>query len=420
MKIEFITPTTLSLMDITSMGDSVKRNDNTKIGQFDSGLKYAIALLLRNNIQIQIDVLEKEGSTNYSFTTFTKECPQTGKKKELIQIVETCISLGISEVRHIDTAFALQLGYNWELWMAFRELYSNMMDEDGWMIVNEEEKPLGVTTIILYCEDDSEFAEIIRNKDKYIFSEKKIWNISSSIILAVNPEKHLKIYKSGILVFEDKKIVSKYIYNVKFGIIDERRILIDHYTVGRTIYESITYCKDENFLREIVTSEKVFDDDEWLNGFDEWGTASDKIYNIASSIQEEFGEYYSLKGIVKGINNRPSSILPGRVLKTIQDSYFGYNKEVSINSVPITAPISISEKIENSYKIKLETDIKIGEILGAKCIADRYNKCIIVNETFNVEEDFWEFIVQYILLTKTGNLIENLGKELEQLMRKKA
>jgi len=38
----------------TLIGASSKRNDETKIGYFGSGLKYSIAALLRNNIDFKI------------------------------------------------------------------------------------------------------------------------------------------------------------------------------------------------------------------------------------------------------------------------------------------------------------------------------------------------------------------------------
>ena len=57
----------MSFLDVTSMGDSSKRGDTTTIGQFDSGLKYAIALLLRNNVDIRIKTDEDE----FSFSTNT-------------------------------------------------------------------------------------------------------------------------------------------------------------------------------------------------------------------------------------------------------------------------------------------------------------------------------------------------------------
>ena len=49
----------LSVLDLTTMGDSIKREDDSKIGKFDSGLKYALAILYRNNVKFRIDLQDR-------------------------------------------------------------------------------------------------------------------------------------------------------------------------------------------------------------------------------------------------------------------------------------------------------------------------------------------------------------------------
>ena len=87
MQIHFITPTIISRLDISSMGDSSKRGDDSTIGQFDSGLKYAIALLLRDKVNMSIKTYDNDGILNtYTFSTSVKKCNNTNKEKELIDI----------------------------------------------------------------------------------------------------------------------------------------------------------------------------------------------------------------------------------------------------------------------------------------------------------------------------------------------
>ena len=96
MKVSFITPTKLSILDITTMGDSSKRGDESTIGCFDSGFKYAIALLLRANVGIEIKVTgtelmgeqewEQAVSDTFTFSTVVDTCDATGKSKELIVV----------------------------------------------------------------------------------------------------------------------------------------------------------------------------------------------------------------------------------------------------------------------------------------------------------------------------------------------
>ena len=56
MKVHFITPTRISLINLTTIGDSEKREDDTKIGKFSSGQAYATALLLRDNVGMEINI----------------------------------------------------------------------------------------------------------------------------------------------------------------------------------------------------------------------------------------------------------------------------------------------------------------------------------------------------------------------------
>ena len=53
--ITFQNESILSLIDLTTMGDSSKRGDSSKIGKFDSGLKYAMSILYRHGVNININ-----------------------------------------------------------------------------------------------------------------------------------------------------------------------------------------------------------------------------------------------------------------------------------------------------------------------------------------------------------------------------
>ena len=146
----FKTPTQLSFIDLITMGDSEKRGDNSTTGMFGSGLKYSLALLLRNNVKFEAIVTGNTyiGGQDRDYTeiftpyTYVNEDEITGKSKELIGIkverdFESFNSIHCEDIfeyeieENYETGFALQLGFNWELWMALREIYSNMLDEGG-------------------------------------------------------------------------------------------------------------------------------------------------------------------------------------------------------------------------------------------------------------------------------------------------
>jgi hypothetical protein len=105
-------PGELDLNTIRIMGVSVKTGD-TPIGYFGTGMKYAIATLLRTGHEVALSV----GSKNYKFTA--RDTTIRGEKFKLVHMNDEPLS------------FTTELGKNWEVWQAFRELYSNMLDEGG-------------------------------------------------------------------------------------------------------------------------------------------------------------------------------------------------------------------------------------------------------------------------------------------------
>ena len=111
--IVFNNPGNLDLNAIRLMGVSVK--SESAIGYFGTGLKFGIATLLR---------------TGHSVRIYT-----SGVWNELSTRPIEVRGRAFSGVYLNDEAlgFTTELGRNWETWMAFRELYSNMLDEKGWI-----------------------------------------------------------------------------------------------------------------------------------------------------------------------------------------------------------------------------------------------------------------------------------------------
>lgn len=117
MAVLFCTPGTLPIRAVTTMGVSVKETDDP-IGYFGTGLKYAIAVLLR----CKHDVTIFTDGERFDFRTVTEKI--RGKKFEVV-----CVDGSKSGTRELG--FTTELGKNWQLWQAYRELYSNTLDENG-------------------------------------------------------------------------------------------------------------------------------------------------------------------------------------------------------------------------------------------------------------------------------------------------
>lgn len=109
----FRNPGVLDPISITTFGVSAKTDAATAIGYFGTGLKYAIAVLLRHNCNVTI----YSGGATYSFAT----TQHLIRNKGFTVVTMNGAALG----------FTTELGKDWEVWQAFRELYCNMQDEDG-------------------------------------------------------------------------------------------------------------------------------------------------------------------------------------------------------------------------------------------------------------------------------------------------
>lgn len=436
-QIKFVTPTKLSLLDITTMGDSSKRDDDSLIGTFDSGLKYAIALLLRNDVNISINVCgqkedrgdwEEPFTTNYEFSTYIDSDHK--RDKELIQIECSNIYHGgssysqhniqeptMSEEYVVKTAFAKNLGFNWELWMALRELYSNMLDEKGYYTDEDPDIEEG-TIICLTFEEDSAFNTIWEERENYIIEREDCIKISDRLSLFSSPDNTLRIFKNNILVYEDEKTNSRFNFNIDFGEIDERRVLTALHSVSHSIVSDIASTTNEEFLRSIITSDFKLMADEFLYNNSCYEHCSDLIHNIAYEVEQNYGNVNSYKWLLGIIKERVDCKISGKKIETIKDSLWGYNRTVTVGSEPIEQSTSLKTIIEGKYNIIINFKIKEASLSGSTVIADKFENCIIVSPDFDIDKNFPEFIVQYLILSEKGNIIDIMSEYITKLIKK--
>jgi hypothetical protein len=432
------------------MGDSSKKDDPTTLGTFDSGLKYTIALLLRNEVDIKIDVLggslEREDwaedfTEEFSFGTYTHYCESTGKQKELIKVdINTTYHGGTPMSQHdmrepssgehhvVPTGFAKALGFNWSLWMSLRELWSNMLDEKGSVVEGNivEGKLTEGTVITLTFEENNPFYKVWTNRHLYINEEKPLFVISDKLDILKNDEKYLRIYKQNILVYSDEKVPSKFAFNIKFGDIDERRILSNLYQVESNIVTEIKYTDNEQFLREIIRSDFRSEENEFLSSTSSYGNASDLMHNIAQEVYKEYGDVNSYPWLMQSIRERKDCKIGGKVITSVEDSLWSYSSKTSIESPPVAYPVSVEDtvtplqaEVNKKYNFNLDwIDVKTAKLKGSKVIADKFENCLIVDESFTVEENMPEFIIQYIDLTRKGNVVKNLGEYICELLKR--
>lgn len=433
------------------MGGSDKADNDALVGKYNSGLCYSMALALRNNVDMSVKVFNQENfsesedrdcETLYTIGTYNEVCEQTDKEKELIQITKSvskqsffsahCHDYGGGDFdpETIPTGYSIKLGVDWQLWMLLRELFSNMIDENGFYCEDECKLPKYGTVFTLKFDEDSEFAEIWNNRHLYINEQEQLYSISDRVEVLANEEGYLRIYKQNILVYRDEEIPSRYAYNIKMGTIDERRILSNVYSVEGEICDAIMQTKNEEFLREIITSDFKPLDKEFLSSRCCYYSPSELMHNIAFEIYEKHGEVKSYEWIIDGIKKLKSCKIGGKKITNVGDSVWAYSSTVTVETTP--EPLSepsveiegeilvspFSAEIKKYYNFELDVEVTKAKLKGSKCIADKYNNCLIVDNDFNVETDFGELIVQYLDLTEKTNVIKAMSEYICKLLKK--
>lgn len=212
------------------LGASTKRDDKDKIGTFGSGLKYALAYLLRNESQFHL--FSGRDEVNFS----KQEVTLRDKRFQRVKI------------NGEDTSITTSWGENWQQWQIFREIVSNALDEPGFNIsLAKSFKPRrGFTQFVLNYE---EFKEVYDNLDTF-FNFDLINQTEPSILK--KDHYRLSVYKRGVQVIQEK-LTSLFNYHLPDISLNEERIA-DSYTVSRAICKLLATTEDKNVIRKLYDS----------------------------------------------------------------------------------------------------------------------------------------------------------------------
>lgn len=397
----FVNNGVISLIDITTMGASVKSEDASKIGQFDSGLKYAIAILLRHNIDFSI----KSGDYSYTFYTDIVMDNVTGKEKELIHV--DIFNIHTKESSSLQTAFAKNLGKNWELWMAIREIYSNCLDENGFVIFDSSNESYWGDTVIL-IELTPEIEQIIEDWELYFRKSNYIYHSNKRSVYKKKSFQPYTIYKNGIRIHLDENITNNlFVYDDLTADIDEMRVI--RYLGGTEwdLSNMLRSCNDVDIINTILDNPNSYEANKLMgeskvNFSETWV----KLINERYAKEGEFTLGSSYKNCVQ----RDPRFSVGfkallRESATYGDKYITV-KEVKTPSLTLVDKIKLHFEEENKLNF---TGINIKE---AVCVNDsKYTvahpktKTLYVHpEFFDIEEDARiderdiEFIEEYYAL----------------------
>jgi hypothetical protein len=253
----FKTNTTLDIRAVTVLGLNAKPNSKSPIGFFGTGLKMAIATLVRNSIPVTIWI----GTKCYQFS----KRQGSFRDVEYQQIIMRRKN-GIAAMwQHEDLAYTTQLAKNWELWMAFRELEANTRDENGetYTLTNEPTTyhvgKEGETSIIVGPSE--EFAKQFMNSGTIFLPDGLTTQGENPNIQIFKKESNYLYYRS-MRVMELKK-PSIFTYNIlSTQPLTEDRTLKDQWWVPYQIAQFLAASTDRPLINQLLNaSDKHYEHD---------------------------------------------------------------------------------------------------------------------------------------------------------------
>lgn len=246
MAIIHCTPGLIPIESFTMFGISAKEGLNP-IGKFGTGLKYAVAILLRTGHEVRVF----RGTTEYVFylnkTTFRNKSfdyVRMKKRKGLL-----------SPWSYEKLPFTTELGKTWELWQAFRELHANTLDEGGHTFQDSHRSPDEAQTNIIVRGDG--YTEAYKDMAKTFLPDGlKVRNPHEPGIQVIDrPSAH--IYFRGMRVM-DLKHEAMFTYNFLQPVeLTEDRTAKYPWIVEAEIIDMMRASQDTSFLKKAVATPRA-------------------------------------------------------------------------------------------------------------------------------------------------------------------
>lgn len=198
------------------MGASSKRDDDTKIGFFGTGIKYAIATLMRKGIPIKVYSGMKE-------ITIEKVIePMRGVDFETLVIAGR------------QTSITTQMGINWKTWQAIREIYCNAVDEGRVTLETVPEVGPVADHTVFYIGVIDDVLDVIDNWNDYFSADRTDSILKTKEFKVYAGGAKTRVYRKGICCFELDK-PSLYHYDLESVGINEARLVENEWTLRNDI-----------------------------------------------------------------------------------------------------------------------------------------------------------------------------------------
>jgi hypothetical protein len=223
----------IDIRAFTTMGASSKEGENP-IGFFGTGLKYALAILLRNGCHVEV------------FRGL--ERLEVYKKPVRIRVDDFDVVCMLGANSNTELGFTTQLGKTWEMWQAFRELYCNTRDEGGVTERGALEPEEGHTLIRVRgqafeaaYEDRAEI--VLESKPWLALNGVEVHDLGGRTIL----------YYRGVRVYSlPKPTLRTYNFTTGLTLTEDRTLAHGDYIATARFRQSMQWCPNADFIREVL------------------------------------------------------------------------------------------------------------------------------------------------------------------------
>lgn len=324
----------LDIRLIALMGGTTKANDEYKIGQFGTGLKYTLAFLFRNNLQCKIFTGEQPANITLASETINDT------KFDII-----CINGN-------RTSITTQMGSEWKAWMIIRELWCNALDEGG--AVREELFIEDINSVkgeanktSFYIQINEDIKTVLENWTKFfIHDEEPIFKSDSCAIYPGGES--LRIYKQGVLIKTIKGKKSLFAYDVKNAQINELREF--NGSSNHVVFQCLKYADEKTiqyFLENCTDKHYEGSGDMDYSWYESFGPTWKKAIGTAKLITKE---------AIKSIKERGVDIDTTGLIQVPEKVYEALTKQIDgIGALRVSAKI---KEFYQTYSSASEEKIK--------------------------------------------------------------
>lgn len=387
---------TLDKRAVTTFGVSSKEGD-TPIGYFGTGLKYAIAILLREGCRVEIST----GGEVWKFDTIDERIR-----------VDDFKTVTLNGER---LSFTTELGKNWHLWQAYREIYCNCVDEPGSQINTAPDANLVPNTKRTFVAVfGKKFEQIHHKRDSIILEREDEPVCSLPVVGRVYKGDTKVVFYRGVRAY-DLNMPCMYTYNIEIDTdLTEDRTIKYEYMIRLRMAKLTAQSRNKEQIRAVIMA-----DDSWYESHLDFEVCSGTFtHEFAETVRECAREKPSRvnRSAMKLIDFSIADLLPDRSKELDNINARRFEKAMNflrdIGFDPAAYPIIVIDHLENGL-LGMAKDGKIYITMQAFEMGTKYLAGTILEEVVHLSRGVQDCTreMQNVLIDVIVSLGENIHGE---------